>query len=224
VIVYPYNNQPIRSDHFLISFEICHDPHNQSHSNPKYIYDYSKVDYTGLCHYLSTSNIYSCLQFDEVETVRTIINQTLHQAIDLFVPKVRIRTKQYHKWFNSQLIHEANCLRTLSKKYSCSPTDHNLNHLTVAEKSFTSNLESVKVTYETNLIESLKSQLFIDIWGVSPTIKEYLQPYCLMIPIPLLTMTRQTFLTITLVLFSPKVHVLLLIHPTASILITTSIT
>jgi len=136
VIVYPYNNQPIRSDHFLISFEICHDAHNQSRSNPKYIYDYSKVDYTGLFHYLSTSNIYSCLQFDEVETVWTIINQTLHQAIDLFIPKVRIRTKQYPKWFNSQLIHEANCLWTLRKKYSLSPTNHNLNHLTVAEKSF----------------------------------------------------------------------------------------
>ena len=101
---------------------------------------------------------YCCLQFDEVETVWTIINQTLNQAIDLLVPKVRIRTKQYPKWFNSQLIHEVNCLRTLRKKYSCSPTDHNLNRLTIAEKSFSSNSESAKVTYESNLIESLLSQ------------------------------------------------------------------
>jgi len=76
-----------------------------------------------------TSNIYLCLHIEDVETVRKIIKGTLLIAIELFVPKVRIRTRRYPKWFTSQLIHEANCLHTLRKKYNHSPTDHNLNRL-----------------------------------------------------------------------------------------------
>ena len=87
VIVYPHNNQPIKSDHFLISFEICHGAHCQPHNSPNYVFNYSKVDYTGLCQYLFTSNIYLCFQIDDVETVWTIINETLLKAIDFFVPK-----------------------------------------------------------------------------------------------------------------------------------------
>jgi len=126
-----------------------------------YIYDYSKANYFGLCQYLCNTNIYSCLLFNDVGTVWNIIKETL---IELFVPKVKVRTKQYPKWFTPQLIHEANCLRILRKKYTHSPTDHNSNRLTTAEKLFNDKLESAKVTYETNLIESLLSrptQLFI---------------------------------------------------------------
>jgi len=53
------------------------------------MHDYSKVD----CVIVHLLPIF--IQFDEVETVWTIVNQTLHQVIDLFVPKVRIKTKQY---------------------------------------------------------------------------------------------------------------------------------
>ena len=83
-----------------------------------------------------------------------IIKEILLEAAELFVPKVRIRTKQYPKWFTS---HEANCLRTLRKKYNHSPTDYNLNRLTTAEKMFNDKVKSAKVTNETNLTESFLS-------------------------------------------------------------------
>ena len=48
-------------------------------------------------------------------------------------------------------------LPTLRKKYNHSPTGYNLNHPTTAEK-FNAKVISAKVTYETNVIESLLSQ------------------------------------------------------------------
>jgi len=50
--------------------------------------------------------IYSCLQFADLETVWTIINETLLETIDLFVPRVRHRTKQYltHSLFTKQTV------------------------------------------------------------------------------------------------------------------------
>jgi len=86
-----------------------------------------------------------------------MIKENLFKAIELFIPKVKVRTKQCPKWFTPQLIHEANYLRTLRKKYTHSPTDHNSNHLTAAEKLFNDKVESTKVTHETNLIESLSN-------------------------------------------------------------------
>ena len=156
--VHNHSNQPIKSDHFLISCEICQDTSCHSSTTSNYIYDYPKADYSGLCQYLFSSNIYSCLQFNDVEIVWNIIKEALFKAIELFVPKVKVRTKQYPKWFTPQLIHEANCLRTLRKKYTLSPTAHNLNRLTTAGNLFNDKVESAKVTYETNLIESLLSQ------------------------------------------------------------------
>jgi len=95
VTVHNHNNQLIKSDHFQISCEICQDTSCHSSATSNYIYDYPKADYSGLCQYLFSSNIYSCLQFNDVEIVWNIIKEALFKAIELFVPKVEVRTKQY---------------------------------------------------------------------------------------------------------------------------------
>jgi len=73
-IVYPHNNQPIRSDHFLILLIWDLSWYSWPAQNIYYI---AILRWIMLDCSVYTYNIYSCLQFDKVKTVWTIINQTL---------------------------------------------------------------------------------------------------------------------------------------------------
>ena len=64
--------------------------------------------------------------------------------MELVIPKVRLKTKQFPKWYTSDIIHQLKCLRTLRRKYRRSPTNHSLHRLNTAEALFNSNVESAK--------------------------------------------------------------------------------
>ena len=44
--------------------------------------------------------------------------QAIDSAVDLFVPKVYLKSKQHPKWFTPALKHELNCIYTLRRKLS----------------------------------------------------------------------------------------------------------
>ena len=46
-------------------------------------------------------------------------------GMDLFIPKTRIRTRQFPSWFTPQLRHSLKCLRTIQRKYTKNPTANN---------------------------------------------------------------------------------------------------
>ena len=78
-------------------------------------------------------------------------------AMTLFIPKFRVYSKQYPKWFTKELRHQIKCLHTLRRNYKRSPSDHNATRLNQAENSFQINADTAKSDYETNLINDFVS-------------------------------------------------------------------
>ena len=50
-------------------------------------YNYANADLEGLCDSLLESDINSCLQSDYIEQAQTFIKDTIHNAMDRFIPK-----------------------------------------------------------------------------------------------------------------------------------------
>ena len=59
--------------------------------------------------------------------------------MDLFIPKIRIKSSHFPKWYTSNIRHQINRLRSLRKKYKSYPTVSNLDRIKAAE----ANLQTV---------------------------------------------------------------------------------
>ena len=75
--------------------------------------------------------------------------------MDLFIPKVRLRSHQHLKWITPTLQHDVNCFPTLKKKYKSHATQHNLTKLLSAESLLEDKLKLAKSSYENNLAHKL---------------------------------------------------------------------
>jgi len=86
------NNSPIKSDHYLITFEIqkeisCIILNN----NSTFVLDYNKANFK-MNNYLSELNL---TLLDDVECSWNIVKSAILHAITLFVPKIELRPKIY---------------------------------------------------------------------------------------------------------------------------------
>ena len=75
----------------------------------------------------------------------------------LYIPKVRLRSRQGPKWFDSNIRHHLNCLRTLRRKYNSHPTSLRLLKIKYLVVQLQSRISSAKSVFETNLLTSLQS-------------------------------------------------------------------
>ena len=90
--------------------------------------------------YLSLVGFSPCQHSSDAEFVWSFVKQILLDCIDRFVPKITIKSNAHPKWFTANLRHKINCLRSLKKRYSRSPTPHIKEHietvkLEIAEES-----------------------------------------------------------------------------------------
>ena len=145
------NHQLISSDHYPITFVLSHSvisPHN----SPTYFYDFSKGDYEGLSYFLANCDFSDCYNSDDVEFIWFIIKGYIISAMELYIPKVKVRSHQYPKWFTAHLRHQVKCLRTLRRKIKNHFTLSQLDRLIDAENNFSQQFFRAKRDYEHNLI------------------------------------------------------------------------
>ena len=90
--------------------------------NQKYAYDYSKAKWEGMNHYFLQYDFSPYLSSSCVEVIWNQSLQAINSAVDLFVPKVHLKAKQFPKWFTPALKHELNCIHTLRRKLSVCST------------------------------------------------------------------------------------------------------
>ena len=83
-----------------------------------------------------------------------ILKSHIITGINLFIPKARLRTRQFPVWFTSHLRHSLKCLRTLQRKCNKHPTPSNLEHLIKAQESFHASHAAAKSEYEQNLVHN----------------------------------------------------------------------
>ena len=100
--VHPLEYQCISSDHHLITFAIC-----CKNIIPKPVtketFNYAKGDYAGLNEYLLNCDFGVICNLTDVEEIWNILKNHILSGMNLFIPKVKIRVRQFPVWFTSHL-------------------------------------------------------------------------------------------------------------------------
>ena len=152
----PFSN----SDHFPISFSI---PICSSKPPPKLsstsFRDYSKADFEGMNNFLLDWDFLSCLESSDVKEIWSHIKSAITTGIDRFVP-LSVASKRYShlpKWFNTQIRHKINCIRSLSHRCQKSSTDHLSNKLLTLRSELANDIVDARSVYEANIVDSFVS-------------------------------------------------------------------
>ncbi len=108
----------IRSDHYMLSFTLSTKSHPPNIKQPtKYVPDLSKLDYGLLNQYLCQVDSSVCLLSTDVEFIWHCLREFIHNAIASLVPIVKLNPKnRIPKWYNSEIRHQINIVRSLRKK------------------------------------------------------------------------------------------------------------
>ena len=65
-----------------------------------------------LCEFLFDCDFSKCFQSSNIEYVWKFIKGSICHAMDLFIPKVKLRSSKHPRWFNSDIRHHLNCLHS----------------------------------------------------------------------------------------------------------------
>ena len=101
--VHSQASRAITSDHFIISFSISPFPLPMTCNEPIYVFDYPKVDLLGLCDYLLLFDFTLYSTSNDIEVQWSTLKKIIYHGMDLFIPKVRLRSHQRPKWITSSL-------------------------------------------------------------------------------------------------------------------------
>ena len=115
-LITPTNSFSISSDHYPITFSFSHSSSYTIHKSARYVFDYSKGDYIGLNQFISTCDLTTYYNTTDVNHAWAILKQFIITGMDLFIPKVKLKSTQYPKWFSPTIRHHLKCLRTLRRR------------------------------------------------------------------------------------------------------------
>ena len=144
----------ITTDHFEITFQLPQIIHPTPTTSPKYVFDFPKANYDGILSYLFDFDYTSCLQSHNVEFVWLTIKNSIYTAMDIFIPKVRLRHHQFPCWYTSELRHLSKCLLSSKKRFSKHPTPHLQLKINNLEADYCSKINQAKYNYEMHLVQS----------------------------------------------------------------------
>ena len=139
----------INSDHFLISFNLNYEGSQSVVNKIRYVLDYTKADWDGLCSHLHYADFSMCFQSNDIEFVWSTVKSIIHEAMSRYIPKVKLNTYRNPPWFNSSIKHYLNCLRTLRKKYKRNPSESKMKKIVCCEVALQKEMSSAKSLYKT---------------------------------------------------------------------------
>ena len=143
------------------NYSHCSSPPNSQQltcsNSTRFVFFFPMANMEGLRSYLETMDFSVCFQSSDVNTVWSTLKLLILNAMELFIPKVRLKTHQYPKWFTSDIYHSINCLRTLRRKCKYHPSPANLNNLKLRETQLEDKISSAKPMYENDLIYQFSS-------------------------------------------------------------------
>ena len=145
-------SQLISSDHFMVLFSIVCDIKPVRRHMVKYIFDFKNVDMEGLLMFLLEYDFDNCYCSNNIEHVWAIIKTAMLRAMNLYIPKVRVKTLKHPKWFNSDIRHHLSCIRSLRRRLRVHPMEQKLSKLKSSEKLLQEKMLSAKASYEAKLI------------------------------------------------------------------------
>ena len=86
-------------------------------NSPAVVFDYTKADWSGLSDYLLNQDFSMCYEEINVERIWAFFKNIIMSAMELFIPKVRLRRTQFPRWYSAELRHKFKCLKSLEMKY-----------------------------------------------------------------------------------------------------------
>ena len=95
-----------------------------------------------------------CYLTQDCEHIWHFIEQILIKGMELFIPQCKVHSKQDPIWYNSEIRHCINRLRTLRRRYKRHPTDHVSSIITSIEDTLKDKIKAAKQNYESHLINS----------------------------------------------------------------------
>ena len=117
-------NNWISSDHLVITFSLAQQFIRTSPTIPKYVYDFPKANFSAILSYVLDFEYSPCLRSQDVEFIWHEIKNSIHNAMNMFIPKVRLRRHQFPCWYTPELRHLSKCLRSIKKRFSKHATPH----------------------------------------------------------------------------------------------------
>ena len=141
------------TDHHTISFNIQYVTQSKQSNEWRYVFDFSKADFEGLCNHLLETDFSVCYNSTDVEGVWSVIKHAILHAMNLYIPKVKIKSQKHPKWYNSDIRHHLNCIRTLRKRCISHPTIHNLSKLGISETQLQHKMLAAKANFEAQLMQ-----------------------------------------------------------------------
>ena len=82
------------------------------------------------------------------------IKSSIHNAMDMFIPKVKLKRHQFPCWYTPELRHLSKCLRSSKKRFSSHPTTQLQLKITNLELESHSKALLAKSKYESQLVKS----------------------------------------------------------------------
>ena len=98
-------SQLISSDHFIVSFGIEGIVKPVQKHKPELTFDFKNADMEGLFTYLLDYDFGYCFQINDIEQVWAVIKRAILKAMNLYIPKVKMKSRKYPRWFNADIIH-----------------------------------------------------------------------------------------------------------------------
>ena len=107
----------------------------------------------------------------DVEFIWDYIKAAIYNALNLFIPKIQLKSHKQPVWFNLVIRHKLHCTHTLRRKHNKHPTENNKEKLEQAENELQQLMINEKANYETKLIHM---QLHVLILKVTKYFATYL--------------------------------------------------
>ena len=149
----------LKSDHFIINFDITSTPTHKATENHKSypIYNYDKADWDAMNDYLINFNFQTYFNSSDVNFLWESLKSVIFDCINLFVPKVLHKPHSHPIWFTPEIKHKLNQIHSLRRKYRAHPTPNNMTKLSISEAHLQSIMSSAKLSYENSLVNKLTS-------------------------------------------------------------------
>ena len=152
-----YPDPHLHSDHHNITFSVNTSMNGLSKFAPHITFNFSKGDYQGLCDHMFHSDFMPCYLTQDSEHIWHIIEQKLFEGMQLFIPQYKVHSNQDPIWYNSEIRHCINHLRTLRRRYKRHPTHHVSSIIASTEDTLMGKIKAAKQSFESHLINSYAS-------------------------------------------------------------------
>ena len=148
-----------------------------------------------------------CFQSSNIEYVWKFIKGSICHAMDMFIPKVKLRSSKHPRRFNSDIRHHLNCLHSLRRKVKVHTSKLNLMKIKSSEKLLQEKMLSAKKLYESQLTQNFTNMNMLYKYINSVTHQDSIPSTIAYTALLLLHLTMKMHPSLTFsTQFLPKVH------------------